>query len=588
MNNADWTFVSKSKSSSDYLSPSFSEVSTFTFSQRPTVFNPRRTTSRRTVSSPGIVSVIDGMGQFGLPKADENKDSGLLSEIKGVLSKVGKTVIDYVGKENSIEEQGDSDMPSEKRFWDEGVKSSSLGAHKTSSAAKHVREQDSSHDHAHGHLTPKKQSTTDKFDRLHEKLNESITPERSASFVFKSSKDPFRWGSAKPTVKDTRKGGYAPYGSTFYKRKARRLNCRRLAGDSITINESSDDIAHLRMLYNGEYQVPKMIEAEKKKQLLLMESERAGAGFDSSTKSNVTSLTERINALLLKNRNTAEDDDLIIVREHKIEPPPRKLFSINRQLKFDTSLLSFQEEFESYKKLLEDRDRLRHEIRIKRETKDLVPKLASQSIDSVNRILKRSDNGVLYNKNNIELKVHDFKTLAPRRWLNDTIIEFFMKYIELQIPTTAAFNSYFYTTLSDRGYQGVRRWMKKKKKSITSLKMIFAPINLNQSHWALGVINIEAKKIFYLDSLSNGPSGLSFSILKDLQNYIIEESGGALGSDFGLEYLECPQQPNGFDCGIYVCMNTLYLSRSVLPTFDEKVAARMRYYIGHLIINDGK
>ncbi len=62
------------------------------------------------------------------------------------------------------------------------------------------------------------------------------------------------------------------------------------------------------------------------------------------------------------------------------------------------------------------------------------------------KALASRENTQLMNRDNIEITVRDFKTLAPRRWLNDTIIEFFMKYIEKSTPNTVAFNSFFIPT----------------------------------------------------------------------------------------------------------------------------------------------
>lgn len=79
---------------------------------------------------------------------------------------------------------------------------------------------------------------------------------------------------------------------------------------------------------------------------------------------------------------------------------------------------------------------------------------------------------------------------------------------------------------------------------------------------------------------------MSFAILTDLQKYVMEESKHTIGEDFDLIHLDCPQQPNGYDCGIYVCMNTLYGSADAPLDFDYKDAIRMRRFIAHLILTD--
>ncbi len=47
---------------------------------------------------------------------------------------------------------------------------------------------------------------------------------------------------------------------------------------------------------------------------------------------------------------------------------------------------------------------------------------------------------------------------------------------------------------------------------IFSLKYIFCPININNSHWTLAVIFMEAKKIQYYDSCGKTDMGLVLTL----------------------------------------------------------------------------
>lgn len=419
--------------------------------------------------------------------------------------------------------------------------------------------------------------------------------ETNKNDVLSFSKDPFRWNDWKTTeinqeddeLSETNKMYQPPqYGTSFVrKNKLARQNSNN---NQLVLRNQSEEVEYLKMIFKGEYKVPKIIEDEREEQLMLMQRDRA----KNNRLKGISDLTEKIKNILLEKANDrkTKDEDLIFVREQKIKPLGENTRNFYHQrLLFDRSILEFDKESKTYKQLLEERKQIQDEVRKKKErTKDkrLVPKMSEGEINKVKQTLNRQDNAVLLNKDNIEVSVRDFKTLTPRRWLNDTIIEFFMKLIEKKTSKTVAFNSFFYTNLSERGYQGVRRWMKKKKTEIGELDKIFVPVNLNQSHWALGMIDVPRKRIIYVDSLSNGPNAMSFAILSDLQNYVIDESKAALGSDFELENLNCPQQPNGFDCGIYLCMNTLYLSHDAPLTFDHNDAVRMRTYIAHLILSE--
>ncbi|AET41144.1 SUMO protease ULP1 Ecym_7307 [Eremothecium cymbalariae DBVPG len=431
---------------------------------------------------------------------------------------------------------------------------------------------------------PKKQFESNE-SILQEKIKHSITPETSNLNL---AKDPFNWdtGNSSLAVLETSPNRVIQYGTSFY-RKGRRLNetLRNGRNRHLALNKAAPEISYLKMIYNGEYPPP-MFEKERETQLkLLYKDSQSEKGLRKS----IINLTEKIRDVLLdKKPQDSEDNDIVIVKEERVDPLylKRKEF-YSQQLKFDRSIMTFEEEFKSYKRLIEERRRIQVEVR-KKQVRKLVPDLSDEIINEVNEALSKNDKGILSAKNNFEITVRDFKTLAPCRWLNDTIIEYFMKQLESQNKNIVAFNSFFYSTLSQRGYQGVRRWLKKKKVKITDLDKVFAPINLNQSHWVLGVIDIAHKKILYADSMSSVPSEMSFAVMKDLQAYLQEESGHTMGSDFELQHIVCPLQPNGFDCGVYVCTNALYLSQDQELTFDQIDVARMRTYIGHMILSKGK
>ncbi|BAO38672.1 ULP1 [Kluyveromyces marxianus] len=431
-------------------------------------------------------------------------------------------------------------------------------------------------------------------EHLREQLEHSITPKKE---ILKLPKDPFKWSSDESGKANfDQSPSKVQYGTRLYKKRAYK---NKHSSNSLALRQS-DELSYLKDIFNGEYRVPVEVQKERANQLRLLSNDANVSSRSSSSNSsnNIMNLTEKIKTLLLENRRlitgpegkgTSSDDDVVIIKERKIDPLEEKRKQIYRQtLKFDRSVLSFEEEFKSYSELIEERRKIAEEIRkLSKPAKPekLIPELSSKDVEAVKATLRRSDNSVLSSKYTLEVSVRDFKTLAPNRWLNDTIIEFFMKYIENNTPKTVAFNSFFYSTLANRGYQGVRRWMKRKKVDILDLERIFIPVNLNDSHWTLGIIDIKNKRILYLDSLSSGANSVSFLIMKNIQSYLIEESKNKLGKDFELCHLDCPQQPNGSDCGIYVCLNTLYMSKNYSLDFNAQDAVNMRVYIGHLILS---
>ncbi|CUS25061.1 LAQU0S26e00144g1_1 [Lachancea quebecensis] len=575
---------SKRKRPDNYFAPTHSHIATFSFVNGPTVFSPRRRTApfrshtiEHRIESPRKMSAQgNGTG---------SEDPGIMQDIKGAFFHASRAFKGLIG---SRDDHRTHEMLLESGTGTEcnarldcSLKSKPL----QTSSTPIKRPRSSPGVDARSSVLAKKKQSSKKTDDLTRKLDNCITPEKNGNLTFATKKDPFKWDSNETSFSPT-PANHVPYGSSFYRRKRSRIQ-KPESSKSLTIRQPSEELSYLRMVFNGEYKAPALIEEQKNTQLKLREQERER--LKSTFRNSVTSLTERFKAVLAENLGKKESpDDLILVKERRLpgNETPLKHRSGHQRLRFDTSVLTFEEEFKSYKRLVEERRRIQTEVREKRQKKpELVPKLTNADVMNVKKALSRTDNGVLMNKNNIEIKVYDFKTLAPKRWLNDIIVEFFMKHVEITTERCVAFNSYFYTTLSQRGYQGVRRWMKKKKVQVESLSKIFVPINLNQSHWALGFVDIDRKTISYIDSLSSGPSAMGHAILKLLQEYLVEESGAKIGRDFELIHEQCPQQPNGFDCGIYVCVNALYLSKDAPLSYEHKDINRMRPYIGHLILS---
>ena len=74
-------------------------------------------------------------------------------------------------------------------------------------------------------------------------------------------------------------------------------------------------------------------------------------------------------------------------------------------------------------------------------------------------------------KFNVSLLKKDIQTLRPGEWLNDEIINFYGQLIMERsndpgstFPKVHVFSTFFYKTLSENGYEKVKRWTKKVRK----------------------------------------------------------------------------------------------------------------------------
>ncbi|CAI0401093.1 unnamed protein product [Linum tenue] len=180
------------------------------------------------------------------------------------------------------------------------------------------------------------------------------------------------------------------------------------------------------------------------------------------------------------------------------------------------------------------------------------------------------------------ITTRDLELLQPATFINDTIIDFYVKYlVKTKIQPEDHnrfhfFNSFYFRKLADldkdmtsvgegrAAFQRVHKWTK--KVTLFEKEYIFIPVNYSL-HWSLIVIchpddvkerSVKLPCILHMDSIQGSHRGL-----KNLfQSYLLEEwkarhqdivddvSSKFLNMSF-IE-LELPQQANSFDCGLFL------------------------------------
>ncbi|KAH7524745.1 probable ubiquitin-like-specific protease 2B isoform X2 [Ziziphus jujuba] len=188
----------------------------------------------------------------------------------------------------------------------------------------------------------------------------------------------------------------------------------------------------------------------------------------------------------------------------------------------------------------------------------------------------------------VSISKRDVDLLQPETFINDTIIDFYIKYLKNQIPPEERhrfhfFNSFFFRKLADldkdpssvsdgkAAFQRVRKWTR--KVDLFGKDYIFIPINFNL-HWSLIVIchpgdvakfkdgdidkSVKVPCILHMDSIKGSHTGLKNLV----QSYLWEEwkeRQKETSDEVALRFqnmrfvpLELPQQENSFDCGLFL------------------------------------
>jgi sentrin-specific protease 1 len=207
-------------------------------------------------------------------------------------------------------------------------------------------------------------------------------------------------------------------------------------------------------------------------------------------------------------------------------------------------------------------------------------------------------------------------------WLNDELINFYMWMLSLRDDKLCnqsknRTKSHFYdvsfmSTFVEQGYDRVKRssylvmlliflitilnrWTHGKTIiNIFKRKKLFFPINVDNLHWVLVIVDIEKKVIEYRDSLEDADNLKASAYMQYIETYLDFELKNR-GNDevISIEWLsktwdkllpqDTPKQNNGSDCGVFVCMYADYLLEDKVLAFTqgdmERTRSEMLYYI---------
>ncbi|PIA52315.1 hypothetical protein AQUCO_01000286v1 [Aquilegia coerulea] len=233
----------------------------------------------------------------------------------------------------------------------------------------------------------------------------------------------------------------------------------------------------------------------------------------------------------------------------------------------------------------------------------------------------------------VSINKRDVELLQPETFINDTIIDFYIKYLKNKIKPEDRnrfhfFNSFFFRKLADldknpssasegrAAFLRVRKWTR--KVNLFEKDYVLIPVNFNL-HWSLIVVchpgevatykDEELDKshkvpcILHMDSIKGSHKGLKNLV----QSYLWEEwkerqpepSEDISPNFFNLRFvpLELPQQENSFDCGLFLlhyverflaeapdCFSPFKLTKSSkFLNFEPAEASLKRTFIQNLI-----
>ena len=182
----------------------------------------------------------------------------------------------------------------------------------------------------------------------------------------------------------------------------------------------------------------------------------------------------------------------------------------------------------------------------------------------------------------------DLETLKANKWLNDEIINAYFSL--LQKNDSIIIDSLQINNFLNGNHIKIRTWYQNnlfKSTDFNSIKFIIFPICIKH-HWTLVVINIVDKTFTYYNSLSLDKM---YEPDDKFINCIISGIHALFPSINIFSFhryfpKDIPQQNNGVDCGVFICLYLRYLFYYDEFTFNQSMIQSFRLLIKSELVDD--
>lgn len=202
----------------------------------------------------------------------------------------------------------------------------------------------------------------------------------------------------------------------------------------------------------------------------------------------------------------------------------------------------------------------------------------------------------------VTMTPRDFAKLVPAHvWLNDSAVQAALTELATAInkaagvvlkqntPKCAALGPFFWSNLVDSGPKNKERMLKRTwgitPQNFLDIDTLLMPINSN-NHWTFMLIRPKRRELAYVDSMGGSGHQRIETALKFIQVFLGADRWNA--EEWAAIKLKIPQQSNGYDCGVFVITNAMYLALGLDPmAYSESDMPLQRRRIAAALLNGG-
>ncbi|KAJ3990692.1 hypothetical protein F5050DRAFT_1716699, partial [Lentinula boryana] len=179
----------------------------------------------------------------------------------------------------------------------------------------------------------------------------------------------------------------------------------------------------------------------------------------------------------------------------------------------------------------------------------------------VDRILH--DKNFTSNSELYRLQSRDFNTLNPTGWLNDNVIDAYISLVaQTTPPDITIVPSFINSAIRSARISGMRMRendvlfrLTKPYPNLMNSRLILMPINIGNTHWMAGAINLRTRTLTLYDSSQSAYQHHHEDIFWGIRNWLVNEGKRRQQPLRDLKLtapqIPVPQQLNSYDCGIF-------------------------------------
>ena len=201
----------------------------------------------------------------------------------------------------------------------------------------------------------------------------------------------------------------------------------------------------------------------------------------------------------------------------------------------------------------------------------------------------KDDNTTVYTWYNTDVTKADLYRLNDGEWLCDELITVYTLMLQAATEDVHVFFSHFWYRVRNNKdkytYAAVKNWTK--NVDLFKCRLALLPIHL-PGHWTLAAVRFDERTVHYYDSLYSPGDEYMKTVWMFLQDHYKNSGRGKMSQEEKnkwrfINHPECPQQQNGYDCGVFVCCFSLCLTFGLpLDTFQQD---DIRFFRRHMALS---